>query len=81
MGASSSRPPFATATLARIYLAQGNRAAATAIVEALERSGTPGADGVRAALDGDAQRREAVLGDLLEAVRARRRARFGRDGT
>lgn len=67
------KPPFATPTLARLYLAQGHRDRAREMLEELEAAGAAGLDDVRAALVADREGRIAALEQLLDAVRGRRR--------
>lgn len=71
-----ARPRLATATLARLYLAQGHVETARAMSRALVAQGAPEADGVRHELAERLASRERVLTELLATV-CRRRAQDG----
>lgn len=66
--------PFATVTLARLYLQQGHRERARRMLVALRRQGAPGLEELERALGEDASASpEALLQQLLDRVRERRR--------
>lgn len=66
------KPPFATATLARLYLSQGRHASAEAVARELRERGEPAQD-VEEALARIREERSAALSDILRQVRERRR--------
>ena len=66
-------PLLATATLARLYLAQGRVGPARAIRDELAARGDPGAAAIDRVMRDDAVRREAALRALLARVRTGRR--------
>lgn len=73
MGQTSDRPPFATPTLARLYLAQGHVDAARAMLSELKARGEPGLEALEAAIAAAPDPVEALLQGLLVQIRERRR--------
>lgn len=70
VAAAGRKPPFATNTLARLYLAQGHWETAAALAAELDP-----AAGVRHELARALDARVRLLEELLDRVRTRRRAR------
>lgn len=68
MSSEAEVPPFATSTLARLYLAQGHVELASAVAAASGSERDPDV-----AFQQGLDRREAVLRSLLAAVQQRRR--------
>lgn len=73
MSQQAERPPFATPTLARLYLQQGHVDAARRMVAEMKARGEAGLEGLEEALAETGDPTETLLRSLLERIQERRR--------